>query len=165
MSIRSTVVVHEIATDGLPDMDALTGRVAFIFDGCIVSGWPLNLREDEALWEANSDVGDPAREFRGVTHWVEFPEPVWNYERGKVADEGPVKAKRTSMERAQYADLDFDVRIVRSSEEPTFAIDLTNDRVTTHSPLGTVRFAYEQAASFVAMLNRWSSSLTRVLEL
>lgn len=68
-----TIKVHEIKTDGLPDMDKLVGRVAFVFDGCIVSGWPLRKGD----WEANSDVGKSVK-FRGVTHWVEFPVHVWN---------------------------------------------------------------------------------------
>lgn len=91
MSERVTVIVHEIATDGLPDPDSLVGQVAFLFDGCIVSGWPLRLDdpdvrdaydrygwrpEEGILWEANSDVGH-GRPFGGVTHWVEFPEPLW----------------------------------------------------------------------------------------
>lgn len=67
------VKVHEITSDGLPDMSILVGRVAFIFDGCVVSGWPL--REGQ-LWEANSDVGHRGP-FAGVTHWLEFSEPVW----------------------------------------------------------------------------------------
>lgn len=84
-----TVKIHEIATDGLPDMDALAGGVAFVFDGCIVSGWPLipeHLDEPDAdvvyhhsqgdtLWEANSDVGRNVK-FANVTHWVEFPVPL-----------------------------------------------------------------------------------------
>ena len=88
------ITVHEIATDGLPDMEGLTGCVAFIFDGCIVSGWPLdpddhphlyavhdwNAKKDGVLWEANSDVGH-TRPFGGVTHWVEFPEPLWKVTR------------------------------------------------------------------------------------
>lgn len=87
------VIVHEIATDGLPNMEELTGRVAFIFDGCIVSGWPLDVEEhshiydnygwdgsEGALWEANSDVGH-TRPFGGVTHWIEFPEPLWEVVR------------------------------------------------------------------------------------
>jgi hypothetical protein len=71
------IKVREIATDGLPDMDNLTGRVAFIFDGCIVSGWPLSPEGDEVPWEADSDVGR-SEKFYGVTHWVEFPVPVWD---------------------------------------------------------------------------------------
>lgn len=66
-----TVRLHAIADDGLPDMDNLTARVAFIFDGCVVSGWPL----PNGFWEADSDVGRPAK-FSGVTHWLEFPEPI-----------------------------------------------------------------------------------------
>lgn len=83
-----SMTIHEIATDGLPDMNFdgsdLIGRVAFIFDGSIVSGWPLDPVEcshiydnygwdgsEGALWEANSDVGH-TRPFGGVTHWVEF---------------------------------------------------------------------------------------------
>jgi hypothetical protein len=91
------IVVHEIATDGLPDMDQLTGRVAFIFDGCVVSGWPLRrddpdvahvyAREgydgDDTLWEGNSDVSHN-RPMAGVTHWLEFPVPAWEIERGIV---------------------------------------------------------------------------------
>lgn len=83
-----TIKIHEIATDGLPDMDALTGRVAFIFDGCIVSGWPLAARfnldrpgyVEPPRWEANGDVGRNI-EFAGVTHWAEFPEPLYQIER------------------------------------------------------------------------------------
>ncbi|WNN95134.1 hypothetical protein SEA_MAGRITTE_183 [Microbacterium phage Magritte] len=89
MSTTQLVVkVHEIATDGLPNMKELTGRVALIFDGCIVSGWPLDptehadiyerhvwRAEDGVLWEANSDVGNH-RVFGSVTHWVEFPFPL-----------------------------------------------------------------------------------------
>jgi hypothetical protein len=90
MSTEMTVRLHPIATDGLPNMENLTGQVAFIFDGCIVSGWPL-LRDDpevadvyarhdyqgaDTLWEADSDVGHN-RPFGNVTHWVEFPEPLY----------------------------------------------------------------------------------------
>jgi hypothetical protein len=83
-----TVKIHAIAEDGLPDMDALTLQVAFIFDGCIVSGWPLTAYDEEdeetggfeeedgeVLWKADSDVGRIGP-FAGVTHWVEFPEPL-----------------------------------------------------------------------------------------
>lgn len=86
MSRLGLIDIHPIATDGLPDMEKLTGRVAFIFDGCIVSGWPLDptehadlyashgwdAAEDGVLWEPNEDVGR-ARPFGNVTHWVEFP--------------------------------------------------------------------------------------------
>jgi hypothetical protein len=79
------VTVHPIAVDGLPqygedDDLELSGRVAFIFDGCVVSGWPLNLKhgsnpDGTPYWEANSDVGRTIK-FAGVTHWLEFPIPV-----------------------------------------------------------------------------------------
>ena len=94
MAQEVTIKVHAIAEDGLPDTDNLTGRVAFIFDGSIVSGWPLVPRADHAdlyqragvyegepdLWEGDTDVSHN-RPFAGVTHWVEFPEPVWDYEK------------------------------------------------------------------------------------
>lgn len=73
-----TVRIREIATDGLPDPDTTVGRVAFIFDGCVVSGWPA--ADGPSHWEADSDVGIPGK-FDGVTHWLEFPEPVWKLER------------------------------------------------------------------------------------
>lgn len=68
------VTVHEIAVDGYPDMDRLTNRVAFIFDGCIVSGWPLDDGTGH-YWESDSDVGRRVK-FYDVTHWVEFPAPL-----------------------------------------------------------------------------------------
>lgn len=71
------IKIHDIATAGLPDMERLTGRVAFVFNGCIVSGWPLrDGGNGETAWEADSDVGRGGA-FFGVTHWVEFPVPVW----------------------------------------------------------------------------------------
>lgn len=68
------VAVYSIAEDGLPDMDDLVGEVSFIFDGCVVSGWPLQKTDGDGdtLWEANSDVGN-GRRFSGVTHWVRLP--------------------------------------------------------------------------------------------
>jgi hypothetical protein len=81
-----TIRIHSIKDDGMPDMEALTGRVAFIFDGCVVSGWPLRTvptRDNSAYtgaWEADSDVGRNVQ-FEDVTHWIEFPAPVWNYEK------------------------------------------------------------------------------------
>ncbi len=69
-------------------MDALVGRVAFIFDGNVVSGWPLvgEFAPPEAtaygqLWEADSDVGH-TRPFANVTHWIEFPRAIWEIELG-----------------------------------------------------------------------------------
>jgi len=78
MSFDMTIKVHSIADDGLPPEDMT--NVALIFDGCIVSGWPLGNGPDHdqgysGLWEADSDVGH-RRPFFGVTHWVEFPMPL-----------------------------------------------------------------------------------------
>lgn len=78
------VEIHEIAVDGLPDMDELTGRVAFIWDGAIVSGWPIgkhyqNTYYEEGLWEPSEDrFGGPVA---GVTHWVKFPVPAWDLQK------------------------------------------------------------------------------------
>ena len=70
--------VYSIEKDGLPDMDNLTGRVAFIFDGCIVSGWPLHGIDghDKDEWEADSDVGHTGV-FYGIKKYVVFDKPVW----------------------------------------------------------------------------------------
>lgn len=77
MSTNFEITIHEIATDGLPDMESLTGRVALIFDGSIVSGWPVRRDDDGTmLWEGDSDVAN-GRLLYGVTHWVEFPVPIW----------------------------------------------------------------------------------------
>ncbi len=76
-----TVRVHSIAEDGPPDVSAtLDERVALLFDGRIVSGWPL-AGSVEGLWEADPEVGHN-RPFDGVTHWVEFPVPLDQLERG-----------------------------------------------------------------------------------
>jgi hypothetical protein len=66
--------VVNIAVDGLPNMDdpKLIGRVAFIFDGCVVSGWPL----PNGNWEANDDVGLKTQ-FSGVKKYIIFDEPIW----------------------------------------------------------------------------------------
>lgn len=89
MSTDYWMTVHEIAKDGLPDLNdrKMTGRVAFIYDGCIVSGWPLvsvnALAEGEDIpWEANSDVGYSDC-CRGVTHWVEFQVPLASLAKAK----------------------------------------------------------------------------------
>ena len=74
----NTMKVYTIAEHRLPDMDKLVGRVAFIFDGCIVSGWPL--RPDESgnvLWEADEDVGRHGV-FNSVEKYVVFDVPVWD---------------------------------------------------------------------------------------
>jgi hypothetical protein len=84
MSKDYTVKVHEIATDGLPDMDNLVGRVAFIHDGDVYSGWPVtpedgdvtdHFGENGVLWESSSDFVHGL--FSNVTHWIEWPVPEW----------------------------------------------------------------------------------------
>lgn len=82
-----TIKVHEIAVDGLPPRDDdndssladdLIGRVAFIWDGAIVSGWPAGVHDGEPTWEASDDrLG---RGYAGVTHWIELPVAAWNLE-------------------------------------------------------------------------------------
>ena len=98
------IKVHEIAVDGLPDRDnddTLTGRVAFIADGCIISGWYIPRGhyvhvdalldevgpEIQGAWEANDNVGH-GRLHVGITHWVEFPMPLWEVEKSGSAKEG-----------------------------------------------------------------------------
>ena len=78
MSVELTFTVHEIATDGLPDMDALVGRVAFIWDNHVISGWPVGEdfddggdADDSPTWEGADDVF--LGPYAGVTHWIELP--------------------------------------------------------------------------------------------
>jgi hypothetical protein len=100
MSEQMTVTVHAIAEDGLPDMDSLVGRVAFIWDGAVISGWPItpggdddygnhgwDASSDGVLWEGSEDrCGGP---FGGVTHWIELPVPAWLLaEDGSAVDNG-----------------------------------------------------------------------------
>lgn len=72
------MTILTIEKDGLPEMDKLVGRVAFIFDGCIVSGWPLKGIDSygENDWEANSDVGRHGV-FTGVKKYIVFDNPIW----------------------------------------------------------------------------------------
>lgn len=83
------IKVHEIAEDGLPEKDQdgsllNTGCVAFIWDGAMVTGWPIGYNHggvtyDMVLWEASEDrMGGP---YYGVTHWVELPMPAWEMVR------------------------------------------------------------------------------------
>jgi hypothetical protein len=74
--------ICSIEKHGLPDMEKLTGRVAFIWDGCIVSGWPLypEHSHDKGDWEGNDDVARPGK-FRGVTTYIIFDKPMWDYEK------------------------------------------------------------------------------------
>lgn len=113
------IKVHEIAVDGLPNYEdgSLTGRVAFIIDGCIVSGFWIPRGECQSVddkldlyganlpgaWEANSDIGD-GRLCVGVTHWVEFPMTVGAMEEYKSAQEDmKLRAKRRAQERTEYS--------------------------------------------------------------
>lgn len=69
--------VFDIEKDGLYDKNdkSLIGRVAFIFDGCIVSGWYL----DNGNWEADSDVGRHGQFHKdAVKKYVIFDVPVWS---------------------------------------------------------------------------------------
>lgn len=72
MSKVHHIIVHEIATDGMPPESKLP-RIAFIYKHVITSGSPLRVPNDVWL----SDVMEPPDggpvEFTGVTHWVEFP--------------------------------------------------------------------------------------------
>lgn len=90
MSNQIKVIVHAIATDGLPPEEGLVGRVAFLFDGNVVSGWPIREGRDDE-WEADSDVGKHGV-FQGVAHWVEFPVAVWELPRLE-APTGPEPAQ------------------------------------------------------------------------
>lgn len=74
MSEILKVKLHSIEEDGLPTLEQ---NAAFIFSGCIVSGWPLFHNNDArtgytGYWEADSDVGRTIK-FGGVTHWIELP--------------------------------------------------------------------------------------------
>jgi len=86
--------VHSIAEDGLPTGDM--SDVAFLFDGNIVSGWPLE--RDSGDWEADSDVGRVGK-FRGVTHWVDFGTPLLNMTDADLISE----QKLTEQERYKLA--------------------------------------------------------------
>lgn len=68
--------VFDIEKDGIYDKNdsSLVGRIAFIFDGCIVSGWALDDKGE--FWEADSDVGRHGR-FTNVKKYVVFDKPVW----------------------------------------------------------------------------------------
>lgn len=84
MSKQYTIIVHTIKEDGLPPKDfeeaGLTGRVAFIFDGDIYSGWPAYGEDqempddpDEIVWEES----EHAHKMMGVEKWIELPVAGW----------------------------------------------------------------------------------------
>jgi hypothetical protein len=79
MSKQYTITVHTIAEDGLPpddfDKAGLVGRVAFIFDGHVCSGWPLrDSRDSDTVWED----AETAMKFTGIEKWIELPVPGWD---------------------------------------------------------------------------------------
>jgi hypothetical protein len=80
------IKVYEIAVDGLPDMEhvGMTGRVAFIWNGAICSGWPLDKIGKPGLWESSEDAMG-LKPFSGITHWVELPVAAWDLERVQVS--------------------------------------------------------------------------------
>lgn len=69
--------IHEITTDGLPDMDDYhnIGHIAFIWDGHIISGWPTRGEEPDRWTTAEDRFGG---DLAGVTHWVKCPVAFWN---------------------------------------------------------------------------------------
>jgi hypothetical protein len=78
------VIIHSISESGLPDMNKLLGRVCFIHDGAVLSGYPVMSNDDdddddddddEMPWESTVD-GLGGVTFYNVTHWVEFPEAI-----------------------------------------------------------------------------------------
>ncbi len=71
------IKVYSVEDDGLPDMDNLTGRVAFIFDGAIFSGSPLPEEDGGILWQ--NDEG-PISQFYGIKHYVVFEKSLWEFE-------------------------------------------------------------------------------------
>jgi hypothetical protein len=79
MSKEYTITVHTIAEDGLPPSDYeaadLIGRVAFLFDGNLYCGWPLNRDDDpeEIVWQDS----ETAHQFAGVKKWIELPVAGW----------------------------------------------------------------------------------------
>lgn len=78
-----TIKLCSIAEDGLPDTDKYIGkgRIAFIFDGSVISGWPLaELGYPSGVWEGDSDVSHG--QFGGITHYFIFDRPMWEYEKG-----------------------------------------------------------------------------------
>lgn len=70
--------VYDIKKDGMYDQndESLSGRIAFIFDGCIVSGWVM----ENGNWEADSDVGRNGEFHKDAIHkYIIFDKPIWEY--------------------------------------------------------------------------------------
>lgn len=91
MSTEITVIVHNVERDGVPDMEAdrdLVGRIAYVWDGAIVSGWPIGMDVAEEstdldlgvqYWEPSEGrMGGPVT---GVEQWIELPYPAWSLQQ------------------------------------------------------------------------------------
>ena len=84
MSRTYEIEVHDVERDGYPDLDNddTVGRVAFIWDGELMSGWPLNevpgdyTTPHTGVWEASDDCMGSG--YSGVRQWVLFPVPFWS---------------------------------------------------------------------------------------
>lgn len=81
MSKTYTITVHTIAEDGLPPQDivqaGLTGRIAFIFDGAIYSGWPLNAATEKDVHAVLWEDAETGKQYVGVKKWIELPIAGW----------------------------------------------------------------------------------------
>lgn len=81
MGFKAEIEVFNVNTDGPPDMSNKdnVGRVAFIWDGHIISGWPEDSPADpeEAVWSSADDHF--GGQFVGVQFWVLAPSPHWKF--------------------------------------------------------------------------------------
>ncbi len=85
-----TIKLHDVIEDGFPEPGT---RAAFLWDGCIISGWPFIVRDDDekyencsSLEEAKNDplsvvwggsedaIGGP---FGNVRYWFVVPDKLW----------------------------------------------------------------------------------------
>ncbi|PSR53910.1 hypothetical protein AHMF7605_10465 [Adhaeribacter arboris] len=72
------IKIFSIKEDGLPSTDEChTGRVAFFYQGHIISGWPTREINKDDEWEADSDVGKLGV-YTGVTHYTVLPKIIWS---------------------------------------------------------------------------------------
>lgn len=82
-------VLHRVEDELPADLsdDALVGRVAFIWDGHVVTGWPLypEHADDPSIWEPSDDRF--GGRVAGVTHWIEFPVTVWELRNHPAPDD------------------------------------------------------------------------------
>jgi hypothetical protein len=83
--IPINVEVYDVTKDGYPtDKEHKKGHIFFFFDGCVVSGWPINpppkgwtCNPNDVQWEANDDVGRSPTVFHGVRYWLRLPDKEW----------------------------------------------------------------------------------------